>query len=281
MHGSLKNHILAQDGGEAFEVIAGSLSTATLIIADHASNAIPAEFKALGMAQSQLQRYIAYDIGVEWMTRALAQSLDAPAVLSRFSRLLIDPNRGDDDPTLVMRLSDGAIVPGNARISEREITERMRRFSLPYHEAVASVLDQIQATSLVPVVISLHSFTPSMKGENRPWHVTILWDSDPRLPQPMLESLRRDKSLIVGDNEPYDGAMVGSTTARHCITRGIPHILFEVRQDLIATEADAMAWGIRLGHHLLPLLNESSLRHIKSFGSRATGYLQQKQEVSV
>jgi predicted N-formylglutamate amidohydrolase len=283
MHGSVKNIISMRDGGESFEVIAGSIadpiSGSNLIIADHASNHIPAEFAALGMPHSQLQRHIAYDIGVEWMARALAQDLNAPAILSRFSRLLIDPNRGDDDPTLVMRLSDGAIVPGNATICAKQIEERMRRFSTPYQAAVSDALDQMQAADLVPAVISLHSFTPAMKGEDRPWHVTVLWDSDPRLPLPMLRSLRSDKSLIVGDNEPYDGAMVGSTTARHCISRGIPHILFEVRQDLIATKSEAEAWALRLGQHLKPILARSDLRVIKDFGSRATGYKTQKIEV--
>jgi predicted N-formylglutamate amidohydrolase len=279
MHGSVKNIISAQDGGESFEVIAGAIASANLIIADHASNRIPAEFAALGMPDYQLQRHIAYDIGVEWMARALAQDLNAPAILSRFSRLLIDPNRGDDDPTLVMRLSDGAIVPGNATICAKQIGDRMRRFSLPYHAAISDALDHMQAADLVPAVISLHSFTPAMKGADRPWHVTVLWDSDPRLPLPVLRSLRNDKSLIVGDNEPYDGAMVGSTTARHCISRGIPHILFEVRQDLIAKKADAEAWALRLGKHLKPILADRDLRVIKDFGSRATGYQVQRQEV--
>ena len=276
MHDRLKNNILDQDGGEAFEVIAGPISTAVLIIADHASNHIPVEFANLGMRDPELQRHIAYDIGVKWMARALAKSLNAPAVLSRFSRLLIDPNRGDDDPTLVMRLSDGAVVPGNARISDDEIAERMRRFSLPYHATVAGILDQMQASNLIPAVISLHSFTPHMKGGDRPWHITILWDNDPRLPIPMLKSLRDDKTLIVGDNEPYDGAMVGSTTARHCISRGIPHILFEVRQDLVATKSEAMAWGHRLARHLVPILSAPDIRQIKHFSSRATGYIETK-----
>jgi predicted N-formylglutamate amidohydrolase len=275
MHGSLKKYIAAQDGGESYEVIGGLISGANVIIADHASNGIPAEFATLGLPTAELQRHIAYDIGVEWMTRALAKFLHAPAVLSRFSRLLIDPNRGDDDPTLVMRLSDGAIVPGNARIDDEAIAERVRRFTLPYHAAVGDILDQIQGESLVPAVISLHSFTPNMKNENRalqarPWHVTVLWDSDPRLPLPVLQSLREEIGLIVGDNEPYDGAMVGSTTARHCISRGIPHILFEVRQDLISDEASATAWGHRLGKHLLPILNDPAIRQIRDYGSRAT-----------
>jgi predicted N-formylglutamate amidohydrolase len=265
----LADEIPDEDGGETFEVIGGSIAGATLIIADHASNAIPAEFDNLGMSQAQLKRHIAYDIGIEWMARAMARQLAAPAVLSRFSRLLIDPNRGDDDPTLVMRLSDGAVVPGNARIGEPDILERMQRFSLPYHLAITGVLDSMMASAVVPVVVSLHSFTPEMKGLRRPWQVGILWDSDPRLPLPFIASLRRDTSLMVGDNEPYDGALAGDTMSRHCIGRGLPHILIEIRQDLIACQSDAIVWAERLVKDLKPLLDNPDLHCVEHFGTRA------------
>jgi predicted N-formylglutamate amidohydrolase len=269
VHRSLHPLIHSVDGGESFEIIAGPARSGVMVMADHASNAIPAEFAALGLPPGELERHIAYDIGVEELTRAMAERLGAPAVLSRFSRLLIDPNRGDDDPTLVMRLSDGAIIPGNARIDRQGVAERMRRFSLPYHHAVRSVIDAMTASGVIPAVVSIHSFTPCMKGRQRPWHVGILWDSDPRLPSALLDVLRRDLSLIVGDNEPYDGALKGDSMARHCIPRGIAHILIEVRQDLITAKADAMAWGHRLAADLSPLLQAEDVHEIRHFGTRA------------
>lgn len=229
---------------------------------------MPAAFSNLGLPAAQRARHIAYDIGVEPLTLAMAARLGAPAVLSRFSRLLIDPNRGDDDPTLVMRLSDGAVVPGNARIDETEIEARKQRFSLPYHAAVASTLDQMLAAGVTPAVVSIHSYTPEMKGIPRPWHVGILWDSDPRLPLALLDVLRRDPALLVGDNEPYDGALDGDTMARHCIARGLAHILIEVRQDLIADPADALHWGKRLADDLRPLLQRPEMHQVQHFGSR-------------
>lgn len=249
--------------------MAGSLASGVLIMADHASNAMPAEFVHLGLGSDQLNRHIAYDIGVEWLTRALARKLDAPAVLSRFSRLLIDPNRGDDDPTLVMRLSDGSIVPGNATIAPQAIQSRMARFSLRYHDAVTRVIDAMLGVGVIPAIISIHSFTPRMKGLDRPWHVGILWDSDPRLPLPLLERLRADPALVVGDNEPYDGALQGDSMSRHCIARGLAHVLIELRQDLITTEADAIRWGERLADDLRPLLVRPEMHEIRHFGSRA------------
>jgi predicted N-formylglutamate amidohydrolase len=269
VHSPLPKQINARDGGEAYEIVAGVIASGAIVIADHASNAMPPEFAHLGMPGHELQRHIAYDIGVEWLTRAMAARLGAPAVLSRFSRLLIDPNRGDDDPTLVMRLSDGAVVPGNARVGEAQIRERMERFSLPYHAAVASVIDTMLGAGTIPAVISIHSFTPRMKGIDRPWHVGVLWDSDPRLPVPLIEVLRSDTAIITGDNEPYDGALQGDSMSRHCIQRGIAHVLIEVRQDLIAIEADAIRWGERLASDLMPLLERPEMHEIRHYGSRA------------
>ncbi|MGL5139501.1 MAG: N-formylglutamate amidohydrolase, partial [Beijerinckiaceae bacterium] len=165
--------IAASDGGEAFEIVGGAATAGVVVIADHASNAMPAEFASLGLPETELARHIAYDIGIAPMAQAMASRLACPAVLSRFSRLLIDPNRGDDDPTLVMRLSDGAVVPGNARIDAAEKRRRMERFSLPYHRAVGSVIDRMLVAAPVPAVVSLHSFTPEMKGRARPWHVGV------------------------------------------------------------------------------------------------------------
>ncbi len=239
------------------------------MIADHASNAIPPEYGDLGMSAAELQRHIAYDIGVEGMARALARRLQCPAVLSRFSRLLIDPNRGDDDPTLVMRLSDGAIVPGNRHVDDAEVARRQARFALPYHAAVAETLDAMIASGVTPAVVSLHSYTPEMKGRARPWHVGVLWDNDPRLPLPLLAALKAEGDLIVGDNEPYDGALEGDTMTRHATARGLAHALIEVRQDLIATDADATAWGEKLGDVLEPLLQNDDMHVIRHHGSRA------------
>ncbi|MFM9973344.1 MAG: N-formylglutamate amidohydrolase [Beijerinckiaceae bacterium] len=272
MHGHVPSLIPSRDGGQSFEVISGLCDSGVIIIADHASNAMPAEFASLGLESGQLERHIAYDIGVESLVRAMAERLRAPAVLSRFSRLLIDPNRGDDDPTQVMRLSDGAIVPGNAGIDQQGIHERMRRFSLPYHAAVSATIDAMLTAGVIPAIVSIHSFTPFMKGVERPWHVGILWDSDPRLPLALLDVLRRDPTLVVGDNEPYDGALAGDTMARHCIGRGLAHILIEVRQDLIAAQDSAVAWGHRLADDLGPLLQRPEMHQIRPFGSRAGSF---------
>ena len=103
-----------------FEIIDGDTSLGLVILADHATNLLPERYGRLGLPESAFERHIAYDIGVEGVVRGLSARLNAPAVMSRFSRLLIDPNRGEDDPTLVMRISDGAIIPGNHPITPEE-----------------------------------------------------------------------------------------------------------------------------------------------------------------
>lgn len=236
----------------AVEVISGDPATGMLLLCDHASNAIPPELESLGLPPGQLERHIAYDIGAAEMTRAMARALGAPAVLSNFSRLLIDPNRGLDDPTLVMRLSDGAIVPGNRHLDEAGIAARIDRYYRPYDAAIDAAIEAALAAGHPPAIIALHSFTPFWKGVARPWHVGVLWDYEGRLARPLIAALQTEGDLVVGDNEPYHGGLPGDTIDRHATRRGLPDALIEVRQDLIASDATARDWGTRLARIVPP-----------------------------
>src|SRR6516225_1927202 len=153
----------------AFEAVPGALDSGALIVCDHASNAIPPGYETLGLKREALDRHIAYDIGAADVTRALAGLLGAPAVLSTYSRLIIDSNRGLDDPTLVMRFSDGAIVPGNAYIDPAEIARRVAQFWAPYRSEIAATIDAMASTGEPPALISIHSFTPVWRGLSRRW----------------------------------------------------------------------------------------------------------------
>jgi predicted N-formylglutamate amidohydrolase len=250
------------------EIVAGRPDCPFVILCDHASNALPSEFGTLGLPPEQLERHIGYDIGARAMTLSLAGRLGATALLTRFSRLLIDPNRGEDDPTLVMRLSDGAVVPGNARVGPDEIARRIATWHRPYHQAITHVLDEMLARGLVPIIVSLHTFTPVWRGKPRPWHAGILWDTDDRLSRPLIEGLAADPSLTVGDNEPYDGALRGDTMWQHGTMRGLPHAIVEVRQDLAADAAGAESWAARLASLLGPLAARPDLSQVMYLGSR-------------
>lgn len=262
----------------AFAVQGGSPQSGIVVLCDHASPAMPAEYGDLGLGAADLARHIAYDIGAEGVTRSLAARLGCPAVLSRFSRLLIDPNRGLDDPTLVMRVADGAIVPGNAKHGPQEKAARVRRFYRPYDEAVAQTIAAVAQAGRTQVILSIHSFTPVWRGRPRPWHIGILWDSDPRLPLPLLEALRREPDLVVGDNEPYDGALAGDTLDRHAGAAGYPNALVELRQDLIAAPEAAAAWGLRLAGLVEPLLLAPALARPMFHPSRARNRPAPRQE---
>lgn len=218
-----------------------------VLICDHASNAVPPSVGSLGLGEDDMARHIAWDIGARDVVLRMAEALGAPAVLSRFSRLVIDPNRGPQDPTMVMRLYDGSIIPGNRSLDAKGVSDRRDAFHRPYHDAISGVLDGLIARGVEPVLVSVHSFTPQLRGKaRRPWHAGVLWDRDDRLVSPLLDRLRGDDDLVVGDNEPYHGALPGDTMWTHGTNRSLAHALIEIRNDLIADPSGADAWAERL-----------------------------------
>ncbi len=233
----------------------GSAQESSLIfVCDHASNTLPSAYGSLGLGPDAFERHIAYDIGAADVTRALADVFGAPAILGPHSRLLIDLNRGPDDPTLVMKLSDGAIIPGNATADAAEIVKRSNHYYRPYHDSIEAEVERVRGSGKVPVLISIHSFTPEWRGWKRPWHVGILWsDKDPRLAQFMLERLGRESGLTVGDNQPYSGELDGDCMDQHAVAHGFAHVLIELRQDLVDNSAKAQQWAARLA----PILQEA------------------------
>lgn len=241
---------------EAYEIVAGARDTRLILLCDHASNRIPAEYGCLGVDKRQFERHIAYDIGARSLTLGLAERLKATAVLSCFSRLLIDPNRGMDDPTLIMRLSDGAVVPGNRDVDEAERARRIERFHRPYHQAIHAAVAEVKAAGHVPFLVSIHSFTPVWRGWQRPWHVGILWDRDEQAARAMIRGFLAQGDLVVGDNEPYHGALEGDTLNTHGTRAGLPHALVEIRQDLIDAKTGVDEWVERVAKVIEPIMYE-------------------------
>ncbi|HEY4943077.1 MAG TPA: DUF1244 domain-containing protein [Rhizomicrobium sp.] len=223
----------------------GAADSPLLFLCDHASNALPPEYGTLGLRPELFGTHIASDIGAAEVTRALAAQFGAPALLGAWSRLLVDLNRGEDDPTLVMKLSDGSLIPDNARIDAAETARRIARFHAPYHAAIAGQIAAMRGAGSVPVLVSMHSFTPVWKGFKRPWEIGILWDRDGRLAQPLIAQFAR-AGFAVGDNEPYDGELENDCLYRHGTMLGLPHVLIEMRQDLIAEAGAARAFAARL-----------------------------------
>ena len=252
-----------------FDIIEGDRTLGIVLVADHARRDLPEEYGDLGLPPPEFDRHIAYDIGVEAVTRELAAQLNAPAVIANFSRLLIDPNRGEDDPTLIRQLYDGTVIPANYPMAAEERERRLACYYRPYHDAVGAMTASVaEASGKAPFILSVHSFTPVMHGHVRPWHVGILWDLDGRVARPLMEMLAADESLVVGDNEPYDGALRGDTMFRHAIVNGFAHALVEIRQDLIADQQGARSWALRLAPVVEEINRRPDIHEVRRFGSR-------------
>ncbi len=237
---------------KAYEQYGHKGSSGLIFVCDHASNALPQRFGDLGLSRALLETHIAHDIGAAAVTRALADAYSATAILACWSRLLIDLNRGADDPTIVMKLSDGSIIPGNR---DADVAARIVEFHKPYHAAIEAEIARQRDTGIVPALISIHSFTPSWKNVPRPWQIGILWDRDDRLAKPLLEGFAR-AGFTVGDNEPYRGELENDCMYVHGTMHGLPHVLIEIRQDLIATDDMARAMAMRIK----PILDDALAR---------------------
>ncbi len=261
----LPNPLSGRAEDAPYEYIRGGLNKGLVILCDHASNHIPEHYEHLGLPPGQFERHIAYDIGAADVVRQLAVSLGVPALLSRHSRLLIDLNRGADDPTMIMKLSDGAVIPGNRNISRQETQRRIAKYYTPYHDKIDQLLDRGIQMGKPPAILSVHSFTPLWKDVPRPWHATILWDKDARLSEPMLKALRAEKGIVTDDNVPYSGELKGDCMNQHGTGRGLAHALIEIRQDLINTPEGAREWASRLSAMMRDILKSGELNEIRHF----------------
>lgn len=225
-----------------------------VIVCDHASNRLPAAYGTLGLPPEDRVSHIAWDPGALPVSRALSAMLDAPLLWPEVSRLVVDCNRDPDAPDLIVEASDGRAVPGNRDV---EAAERLRRLALvhgPYHRAVERCLDARRAAGGPTGLVAIHSFTPVYGGRSRPWQVGIVCDDDRRLADPIIARLQADTALSVGVNQPYSPAdRVYYTLTRHARPRGLPAVMIEIRNDVVADEAGQRAWADRLGAILASL----------------------------
>ena len=226
-----------------------------LVTCDHASNLVPPDLGGtLGLHDDDMSRHIAWDVGAAGVALSLGEALNAPVVMSNFSRLVIDPNRGEDDPTLLMKLYDGTVIPGNRRACAQEKERRLNAYYRPYHTALGELAARRDDT----VVISIHSFTPQLRGRPpRPWHLGVLHASDRRLSDALLNVVADEPDLVVGRNVPYDGHLPGDAIDRHALRAGRHNTLLELRNDLISTAEQQRDWGKRLAPWLQDALKQA------------------------
>ena len=219
---------------------------------DHAGRALPRRLGNHGVPESELARHIGWDIGIAAVSERLSAALDAPAVMQLYSRLVIDCNRGHGVDSSVPVVSESTPIPGNRDLTVAELAMRREGLFVPYHAAIAGLLDRRAATGQRTVVVAMHSFTPIFKGVSRPMHVGVLFNRDPRLGRALLVLLRREPGLVCAENEPYavsDATDYGIPTYGE--QRGLLHVEMEIRQDLITDPAGQAEWAERLGR-LLP-----------------------------
>ncbi len=247
----------------AVEVLNPQGRAPLLLVCDHASKSVPRRLNNLGLGPEELSQHIGWDSGAAEVARRLAERLDAPAVLSGYSRLVIDCNRPPGDPGSIPLQSDGIPIPGNQDVSDVEADWRLETFFWPYHHAITNTLAHLWRHGLAPMFVSIHSFTPRLNGgPPRPWHVGILWNRDPRLALPVLERLRSQPELYVGDNVPYSGRETGYTIETHAGSAGLPHVEFEIRQDLLSDAAGWERWAQLLGEVLTKVLVDPTVHEV-------------------
>jgi predicted N-formylglutamate amidohydrolase len=243
-----------------------------LLVADHASPFFPAAMNQLGLADWVLERHVAWDVGVDELTRCLADELDAQAVLAGFSRLIVDPNRKPDDPTAYPEISDGIAIPGNLDLDDGQKALRIQSFFKPYHDAITDRLNEFDRQGIVPAMIAVHTCTPVFDRVVRPWHIGVMWDKDPRIPVPLMEYFKRKDEICFGDNEPYSGRHPHDFTIDyHAEPAGLPHVGFEVRQDLVSDSEGARKWAAILADALGDILADADLYRRLEDHSAAAG----------
>lgn len=222
-----------------------------LITCDHATNVVPPDVNSgdLGLSPEDMNRHIAYDPGAYGVAHELGELLNAPVIAANFSRLVIDPNRGEDDPTLVMRLYDGSLIPANRKVGRAEVQRRLDAYYRPYHNALAKL-----AARDGTVIVAIHSFTPQFQGRPpRPWHLGVLFPADERFARPLIQRLHEEPGLVTGENEPYTGYLPGDAIDKHATANGLPNALIELRNDLIQGPRQQRDWAARL----VPVLEDA------------------------
>lgn len=249
--------LLSSDDPSPFEVVEGTGAWPVLFVCDHAGTKVPTALGDLGLGAADLADHIAVDIGAAPLARGLAQCFGAPALLANYSRLVIDCNRELEDYTLIREVSDRRVIPGNRNLTQAAVAARISAIFHPYHTEIRRRLAAMREGEAMPVLISVHTFTPVFRGFERPWHVGVLAGRDRRCADPLIAALSAEKGLLVGDNKPYSGLdFAGYTIETHAMAAGLPNVMIEVRQDLVDT-ADGIARWIGILHRALgPVLED-------------------------
>jgi len=241
-----------------------------VIAVDHAGRRIPRRLGKLGLPVSELERHTAWDIGALGIATMVSALLDAPLVAQEYSRLVIDCNRTPGSETSIPTMAELVEVPGNARLTPEEVAARRAEIFDPYHGRLRSILSQRQSSRRPTFLVTQHTMTPELKGSRREMHAAVLYDRDRRFAALVLEMLRRNKGLLIAENEPYLVQLTHYTVPHHAEASGLPYVEIEVRQDLVADQSGQAEWAHRIATALLAAEQVYTGRHAPRRGGAQT-----------
>jgi predicted N-formylglutamate amidohydrolase len=240
------NSVLSPRDPQPVEIVNAKGVSPFVLTCEHAGRQIPEGLGDLGVPEADLERHIAWDVGAEGVSRRLSALLDAPLVLQRFSRLVVDCNRPFEAPDLIPVVSDGTPVPGNIRLTELERVQRFEEIHQRFHRTLALLLDRRALEGPPTILVAIHSFTPRLTGgPERPWELGILSNRDRSFAGLFLgEFQARNPRTASAHNEPYVlDDLADYTIPVHGEARGLPHLLLEIRNDLIGDAECQRKWA--------------------------------------
>ncbi len=240
-----------------FEIVNRTGLAPLIIACDHASNRVPQALMNLGLNRDDLEKHIGYDIGARQVALALSQMFDAPLISANYSRLVVDLNRHPDDLSLIVDVSDNIPIPGNQKLTEAQKLSRIEAIFLPYHSAYEELVEEVGKNHVSPIILSVHSFTPSMAGQNRPWHYGVLWDeAHELLAREIISNFEQIDGLNVGDNQPYHANDPrGYAQVIHAEENQLQMALIEIRQDIVSSVSGQEKAASTLHQVMMPILS--------------------------
>lgn len=261
---------LLQPGEPApFRIENANGSAPVLIVCDHASNRVPLALNNVGLSKADLQKHIAWDPGTEHIGQYMSEKLDATAFFATYSRIVVDVNRGERSPECMREVSDHIVVPGNQNLTAAQKRQRLDEIFFPYHRALTAQIKSYRKKGIVPLIVSLHSFTPEMDGFKRPWEIGVLWNKEEALARRVIDNLcAQNPGMTVGENEPYtlkQANLSKNTIKTHAEDTGLPYIIVEFRQDLVGSKRDALKWGRIFLEAIAPILIDEEVYQLRRF----------------
>jgi len=239
--------LLADDEPPAFEIVNASGASKLVLVCDHASKCVPRCLDSLGLTSEQLDDHIGWDPGAANVARLLSKNLDAPLILSGYSRLVIDCNRPLQSSQSIPAQSAGILIPRNQNMTDEDRVWRVNHFFLPYHHAIDALL--AARKNIETVFLSIHSFTPILNGAVRPWDIGVSYWRDNRLAKLLIDALKKVDGFEVGDNEPYAiDADYDYAVPVHGEGRGLPSAMIEIRQDGLRSALGVETWATHIAH---------------------------------